>query len=55
VGDAVALGQTLVILEAMKMEIRVPAPHAGRVAAISVREGQVVDRGQALVELAHTD
>src|SRR6185295_4958269 len=30
-GDAVAAGQTLVVLEAMKMELRVLAPHAGRV------------------------
>jgi biotin carboxyl carrier protein len=51
-GDAVERGQTLVILEAMKMEIRVAAPHAGRVAQVAVREGEVVDRGQVLVELA---
>ncbi len=51
-GDAVERGQTLVILEAMKMEIRVAAPHAGRVAQVPVSQGQVVDRGQALVELA---
>lgn len=52
VGETVERGQTLVILEAMKMEIRVPAPHAGRVTKVSVREGQVVDRGQVLVELS---
>lgn len=51
-GDAVERGQGLLILEAMKMEIRVAAPHAGRVAKVSVSEGQVVDRGQVLVELA---
>lgn len=50
-GDTVERGQTLVILEAMKMEIRVAAPHAGRVAKVAVGEGEVVDRGQVLVEL----
>jgi biotin carboxyl carrier protein len=40
------------VLEAMKMEMRVSAPHAGVVEKISVREGETVGRGQALVELA---
>lgn len=51
VGDTVAAGQTLVVLEAMKMEIRIPAPHAGRVAAVPVREGETVTRGQVLVDV----
>jgi biotin carboxyl carrier protein len=51
-GAAVERGQTLVVLEAMKMEIKVNAPHAGRVVKIAVRQGQVVDRGQTLIELA---
>jgi biotin carboxyl carrier protein len=50
--ELVERGQTLVILEAMKMEIRVSAPHGGRVADVYVKEGQVVDRGQRLVELS---
>ena len=50
-GQVVDKGQTLVILEAMKMEIRVTAPHAGRVQRLLVHEGQVVERGQALVEV----
>lgn len=50
-GDAVERGQALVILEAMKMEIRIAAPHAGRVSKVPVSEGEVVDRGQVLVEL----
>jgi biotin carboxyl carrier protein len=41
----------LLLLEAMKMERRVTAPHAGRVEAVAVREGQAVERGQALVDL----
>lgn len=51
-GDEVAYGQTLVILEAMKMELRVQAPYAGRVERVLVAVGQVVERGQRLVELA---
>jgi biotin carboxyl carrier protein len=51
-GEQVAAGQALVVLEAMKMEIRVGAPHAGVVEKVLVREGQTVERGQVLVELA---
>jgi biotin carboxyl carrier protein len=50
-GDEVSRGQVLILLEAMKMEIRVTAPHAGRVERVSVVEGQPVDRGQTLVAL----
>lgn len=50
-GDHVERGQALVLLEAMKMEIRVSAPHAGNVQDICVREGQAVDRGETLVEI----
>ena len=50
-GERVARGQTLAILEAMKMEIRVNAPEAGTVTAMPVAEGQAVERGQRLVEL----
>jgi acetyl-CoA carboxylase biotin carboxyl carrier protein len=51
-GDAVNVGQTLVILESMKMEMPVEAPEAGRVARIAVSEGQAVDEGDLLVVLA---
>ena len=50
-GETVMRGQTLVLLEAMKMEIRVNAPYAGEVLAVAVAEGQAVERGQKLVEL----
>jgi biotin carboxyl carrier protein len=53
-GDVVTKGQTLVILEAMKMELRVQAPYAGRVQRVLVKTGQVVERGQQLVEIAAT-
>jgi acetyl-CoA carboxylase biotin carboxylase subunit len=52
-GDSVEKGQALVLLEAMKMEIRVAAPHAGKVIEVLVAAGETVDRGQRLIELGH--
>lgn len=51
-GDAVERGQTLLLLEAMKMEIRIKAPRAGLVARVLAAAGQTVERDQLLVELA---
>lgn len=51
VGDAVAEGQPLLILESMKMEIPVEAPHAGTVAEIRVSEGDPVEEEMVLVVL----
>jgi biotin carboxyl carrier protein len=51
VGQTVNAGDVLVLLEAMKMEIRIQAPHAAKVARIAVSEGQSVEREQILVEL----
>jgi biotin carboxyl carrier protein len=51
VGDPVERGDTLMLLEAMKMEIRIRAPKAGRIAAIRVTGGQTVNRDDVLVEL----
>jgi biotin carboxyl carrier protein len=48
-GDETTRGQTLLILEAMKMEIRVTAPADGRVQQVLVQSGEVVERGQRLV------
>jgi biotin carboxyl carrier protein len=50
-GQAVVRGQTLALLEAMKMEIRVTAPEAGVVTRVAVTAGQTVERGQALFAL----
>jgi len=50
-GDAVKPGDTLVLLEAMKMELRITAPYAGRVDAIHCATGATVTRDQVLVEL----
>ena len=52
VGDAVAEGQAVVILESMKMEMPVEAPAAGVVTAILVKEGAAVEEGAPLVELS---
>lgn len=51
VGDAVGEGETLIILESMKMEIPVEAPCAGRIAEIRVAEGESVEEGAVLVVL----
>ncbi len=51
VGDTVAEGQTVVILESMKMEMPVESPAAGRVTAVLVKEGAAVEEGAAVVEL----
>jgi biotin carboxyl carrier protein len=50
-GASVKEGDTLIILEAMKMEIPVPAPRAGTVQTILVNEGQQVAEGQPLAIL----
>ncbi len=42
VGSQVSEGDTIVILESMKMEIRVKAPHNGKVIAIRVKEGDSI-------------
>ncbi|GAN75955.1 biotin/lipoyl-binding carrier protein [Acidisphaera rubrifaciens] len=47
-GDQVAEGDTILLLESMKMEIPVPAPHAGRIAAILVEPEQAVTEGDAV-------
>jgi biotin carboxyl carrier protein len=52
-GEAVAKGQTLLVLEAMKMEIRVQAPFDGIVSSVSIKAGQTVEREQILVKMDH--
>jgi len=52
-GDAVTKGQTLLVLEAMKMEIRVQAPFNGVVQSLTVKVGQTVEREQILVKMDH--
>jgi acetyl-CoA carboxylase biotin carboxyl carrier protein len=51
VGDRVAEGDTVVVLESMKMEMPVEAEDGGVVAEILCEEGQAVNRGDTLVVL----
>ena len=51
VGDTVSEGQTVVVLESMKMEMPVESPAAGTVAVVLVKEGDSVEEGAPLVEL----
>jgi acetyl-CoA carboxylase biotin carboxyl carrier protein len=51
VGQAVSAGDTLVIVESMKMEIPVEAPAAGTVAEIRVAQGDPVSEGSVVVVL----
>ena len=50
-GDRVTKGQTLLVLEAMKMEIRIHAPQDGTVKKLFVKQGQTVEREQVLAEI----
>ena len=54
-GDRVATGEMLLVLEAMKMEMRVQAPRAGRVVRLAVAAGESVEKDQILVELDGED
>ena len=51
-GDRVDDGDTLVILESMKMEMPVEAPVSGKVEKISCAEGQAVNEGDVLLSLS---
>lgn len=51
IGDTVALGQTLMVVEAMKTFNPIPAPRAGKVTAILVTDAQPVEFGEPLVIL----
>jgi 3-methylcrotonyl-CoA carboxylase alpha subunit len=52
VGQSVSKGAPLLILEAMKMEHQIVAPRDGTVAAINCAEGELVQPGLDLVEIA---
>ncbi|KIR03079.1 hypothetical protein P261_01894 [Lachnospiraceae bacterium TWA4] len=51
VGDSVNKGDTVLIIEAMKMEIPVVAPEAGTVASIDVKVGDAIEAGATLATL----
>ena len=50
-GDAVSVGQVVIILEAMKMETEIVSEVAGSVAAVRVKKGDAVDTDTVLVEV----
>ncbi|MGA2469739.1 MAG: biotin/lipoyl-binding carrier protein [Solirubrobacteraceae bacterium] len=51
VGDEVAEGDTVAILESMKMEMPVHVEESGRVKEIACEEGQAVNQGDLLIVL----
>jgi 3-methylcrotonyl-CoA carboxylase alpha subunit len=51
-GQAVAAGEVLMVIEAMKMEYAITAPHAGSVTSIHFTKGERVPEGAALLELS---
>jgi 3-methylcrotonyl-CoA carboxylase alpha subunit len=50
-GTAVSAGETLVVMESMKMEISIASPRDGSIAAVHVAAGDQVERGAVLIEL----
>jgi biotin carboxyl carrier protein len=52
VGDAVNAGDVVIVLEAMKMELPIRAAEAGLVRAIHCAEGELVQPGVSLIEVA---
>ena len=51
VGAKVSEGETLMILEAMKMRNRIKAPMAGKIKEVCVAGGEKVTKGQVLIEI----
>ena len=51
VGDTVKRGQTVLVMESMKMENNIPAPRDGKVTAIHVAAGKSVMQGDALLDI----
>ena len=50
-GDAVEEGQTLFILEVMKMEVPYEAPHSGTISSVHIAEGDAVSEDEVAIEL----
>jgi biotin carboxyl carrier protein len=54
-GETVAAGQVLVVIESMKMEMRLAAPHAGIARGLGVAVGSSVERGALLARVEATE
>ena len=54
-GDEVEEGQTLVILEAMKMEYPVTAPHAGKVCEVMANASELAQQGDVLLTIGRAE
>jgi len=52
IGDQVAAGDVVIIMEAMKMETEIRSTEAGTIAALNIKEGDSVQVGQALITLS---
>ena len=52
VGQQVKKGDTVAVLEAMKMENEIPAPQDGTVSSVDVSNGATVETGATIVTLA---
>jgi biotin carboxyl carrier protein len=50
IGDTVEQGQTLVVLESMKMQMQLRSPRPGKVANVTVQAGSQVEKGALLVQ-----
>ena len=51
-GDQISVGDTVVLLESMKMEIPVIAEVSGTVSRLAVTQGDVVQEGDLIVEIS---
>jgi len=49
-GDAVEKGQTLVVLESMKMQMQLRSPRPGKISKVTVQPGSQVEKGALLVQ-----
>ena len=50
-GDQISVGDTVVLLESMKMEIPVISEVAGKISRLAVTQGDVVQEGDLIVEI----
>jgi biotin carboxyl carrier protein len=50
-GDTISVGDTVVLLESMKMEIPVISEVAGKIVRLAVTQGDVVQEGDLIVEI----